>query len=169
FLGATGGALESLRMTDREVVLRALSFMAFGVDSYRQSEDLNAFLVESMDKFNNFADEALSELASEFKSALMKVRSIFGRYAFRKYYRHAGRRGPINKALFEAWVSAVRPYTVEVLRSKKSAIESAYLTAMNEDVAFVKSITTSTGQANAVKLRFTVLASLLSDAVASDN
>jgi hypothetical protein len=162
FLESTGGALESLRMTDREVTLRALSFMAFGYDAYRQFDDLNAFLVDAMERFNTaYSDEALNSLSDEFKRSLVKVRSIFGRYAFRKYYQVGGRRGPFNKALFEAWVSAVREYQGTTLLSRKSEIQEAFLKLANNDGDFVKSITTSTSQSNAVRTRFTTLANML--------
>jgi hypothetical protein len=169
FLDSTGGALESLRMTDREVTLRALSFMAFGHEAYRQFDDLNAFLVDAMDNFNSeFSDQALDSLSDEFKRSLLKVHSVFGRYSFRKYYEVGGRRGPFNKALFEALVSAVGEYQAADLIAKKKEIEQAFLTLTNNNADFVKSITTSTSQSNAVRTRFTTLADMLK-AVTRDN
>lgn len=166
FLKTTGGALESLRMTDREVTLRALSFMAFSHESYRRFDDLDAFLVDSMEKFNSeFTDEALASLAAKFKDSLLKVHSIFGRYAFRKYYEVGGRRGPFNKALFESWVSAVRPYHPARLSAKKRAIEEAFIFLISNDMEFVKSITSSTSKLNSVRKRFTALSHLLGSVV----
>jgi len=162
FLESTGGALESLRMTDREVTLRALSFMAFGYEAYRNFDDLNAFLVDSMERFNKeYSDESLNALGEQFKHSLLKVHGVFGRYSFRKYYHRGGRRSPFNKALFEAWISAVTPYPTEVLLRRQERIATAFLGAVNTDMEFVKSITTSTGQLNAVRTRFTTLADLL--------
>lgn len=167
FLKSTGGALESLRMTDREVVLRALSFMAFGYEIYRQYDDLNAFLVDSMEKFNaEFSDDALDSLATQFRESLEKAHAIFGRYAFRKYYSEGGRRGPFNKALFESMVYALRPYTLSALTEKKTEVREAFVQLMNKDAEFIKSISTSTGQTNAVKTRFMTLVNLLQDRLA---
>ncbi len=165
FLESTGGALESLRMTDREVILRALSFMEFGVDQYRQFNDLNAFLVDSMEKFNARSPAQLDDLGRRFARALHSVHLMFGKYAYRKYYQRGGRRSPFNKALFEAWICGVLPYNSIELIARKTAIEDAFLRAMNEDSDFVKSITTSTGQFNAVKVRFSTIADLLGEAM----
>ena len=166
---STGGALESLRMTDREVVLRALSFMAFGHEEYRKYDDLNAFLVDSMEKLNSeYSAQALDNLAEEFKESLLKVYAIFGRYAFRKYYYAGGRRSPFNKALFEAWVCAANRYPIGILVDRKKVIQEAFIHALNNDTDFIKSVTTSTGQSNAVKTRFSTIAQLLKTAT-SDN
>ena len=167
FLQSTGGALESLRMIDREVTLRAISFMEFGPDRYREFNDLNAFLVDSMERFNSsFSDEELERIGNDFKHALRKVHAVFGRYAFRKYYANGGRRGPFNKALFEAWISAVVPYSEEFLLSRRDDIRAEFLEAINLDEDFVRSITTSTGQTIAVRTRFLRVAQILKKATA---
>jgi len=169
FRVSTGGALESLRMTDREVALRALSFMAFGYANYREYDDLDTFLVGSMEKFNSeFSELSLNNLAEEFKTSLLKVYVIFGKYAFRKYYYIGGRRSPFNKALFESWIFAVRGYSTEVLKKRKMKIQERFLLALVDDENFAKSITSSTGQFSAVSTRFSTVLRILKEAT-SDN
>lgn len=169
FCVCTGGALESLRMTDREVALRALSFMAFGYSDYREYDDLDNFLVGSMEKFNlEFSDVDLNNLAGEFKASLLKVYAVFGRYSFRKYYCIGGRRSPFNKALFESWIFAVRGYSIEVLKNRKMKIQEKFLSALVGDEIFAKSVTSSTGQFSAVSTRFSTVLRILKEAT-SDN
>ncbi|MGD9817165.1 MAG: DUF262 domain-containing protein [Desulfomonilaceae bacterium] len=162
FKKCTGGAFESLRMTDREVTLRALSFMVFGYDNYKEHDDLDTFLINSMEKFNlKFSKISLNEIALEFTKSILKVHAIFGRYSFRKYYYIGGRRSPVNKALFEAWIYAVKNYPIETLKDKRLKIQEEFIERLNNDENFLKSISSSTGQHSAVIKRFSTILDIL--------
>lgn len=164
FLKVTEGAVESKRMSDRELVLRTVSFMHFGIESYRQFGELDSFLLFAMEKFNSSDDFLLESLKNDFEESLLKVRSIFGKYAFRKFYSKHGRRSPLNKALFETWVKSVSDYSLEELMSKKEKIINLFIGSMSFDVEFLKSISSSTGSNKAVSERFSTVEKILKDA-----
>lgn len=161
FVTATGGAIGSRRMEDRELAMRALAFQAFGVQAYREFVELDGFLLHAMGEFNSFSDLKLQNLATTFEESLDKVYKIFGRYSFRKFYEINGRRSPINKALFEVWVYCVSEYDASVLVSKKEKIIQGFLQLTNEDEAFLQSISSGTGSPIAVETRFQKIEALL--------
>jgi hypothetical protein len=165
FLTATENAVETIRMTDRELVMRALAFATFGREQYARFGDLDPFLVDAMERLNVMEEEELGDIGAHFLESLRKVRSIFGRYAFRKFYVQGGRRSPFNKALFEVWTVCVTPYTSETLISKRMQIVNGFLNLMNSPAGtFVRSITYGTGKLSAVKERFSAIEDLLSRA-----
>ena len=165
FLEATDWAVPSKRMADQELILRSISFLNFGWESYQDFAEIDTFLVRTMSRFNSeIGSKKLSELGIEFLSCVSKVRTIFNRYAFRKFYERGGRRGPINKALFEVWIKCVREYDSAILSEKRDKILAGFLELMNTDVEFSKSITTGTGSFRAVRTRFQTIEKLLHEA-----
>lgn len=165
FLDGTDRAVASRRMADQELILRSLSFLHFGWSRYRDYAEMDKFLVLTMQKFNNEMDDAgLRTLALEFTRCIAKVKTIFGSYAFRKFYERGGRRGPINKALFETWTVSIRSYRDQPLIERRDIIIDKFLRLMNTDVDFNKSITYGTGSFGAVKTRFERIENLLSEA-----
>lgn len=162
FFAATQGAIESRRMADRELVLRALAFMLSGRQYYRKHNELDSFLLNAMGLMNELPESRLSELSNEFLSGLTKVHAVFGNYSFRKFWEINGRRGPINKALFEVWVSCVGPYSEEQLVDNELEIKTGFINMLAGDERFLKSISSSTGSPSAVDYRFESVAKMLS-------
>lgn len=161
FISATEGAIDHRRMEDRELAIRALAFQAFGVQVYREFAELDGFLLYAMGEFNSFPDSTLNQIGDTFESSLSKVKNIFGRYAFRKFYERNGRRSPINKALFEVWVNCVSGYDDSALVSKRENIIEMFLHLTNSDEIFLSSISTSTGSPTSVETRFRKISDLL--------
>ncbi len=164
FQKATTGAVESLRMSDRELVLRGLAFLAFGVEAYKEFGELDGFLLHALKEFNNYPEDERKQLESKLISSLEKVHDIFDRYSFRKFYEHFGRRGPLNKALFEVWIKGVEPYTKQQLLIRKDKISEGFMALLLKDDEFVKSISASTGGNKAVQTRFDKIEQLLREA-----
>lgn len=164
FRSITGGVVESLRMSDRELVLRALAFMHLGVESYREFSELDAFLLHAMTELNKCSDKTLQALEADFNSSLQKIYSLFGRYSFRKFTERNGRRSPFNKALFEVWVVAVRSKSAKSLSTAKEQILDAFIELINTSPTFLRSISSSTGSYSAVSMRFSKLQELLDKA-----
>jgi len=164
FLSATQGVVESLRMSDQELVLRALAFMHLGIGTYKEFNELDAFLLEAMSKYNVLPTADLDKLANDFIESLVKVREIFGKYAFRKFTERGGRRSPLNKALFEAWIVCVRPHPCSALKAHKDKIIDGFIQLMS-DSDFVRSISSSTGSSSAVSTRFLAIQALLDKVV----
>lgn len=165
FLRATGGVVESIRMSDRELILRALAFMHLGIESYREHNELDRFLLNAMASFNNEPEETLAKLELEFIDCLEKVRQLFGRYAFRKFTERNGRRSPFNKALFEVWIWAVRPHSLERLMQRQDEVIDGFISLVNTSSLFARSISSSTGNYSAVSTRFSKIADLLKEVV----
>lgn len=164
---ATEGVVESLRMGDRELILRVLAFMHLGVEKYKDFTGLDGFLLHAMAQLNTLTDDNLKELETDFYDSLDKVRSIFGKYAFRKFYAINGRRSPLNKALFEVWVVCVRGYEKDALVANKSKIIETFMDKIDPysisgiSSGFIRSISASTGNYSAVLTRFSTIKNLL--------
>lgn len=165
FLEATDRAIDSRRMSDRELILRTLAFSQFGLVKYPEFGDLDAFLVDAMETFNGYSAAQLAQVEKEFFESLNKVRAIFGRYAFRKFYERGGRRSPLNKALFEAWLSNIRGYPHDALMENREKITDLFVEAMNKDGLFINSITYGTGKVSAVRTRFNRIKSIIEEAL----
>lgn len=165
FIKATGGAVESRRMSDRELALRGLAFMNSGIENYRKFSDLDSFLIEEMENLNKKTPEELNNIKNKFESSLEKVTSIFGKYSFRKFYVIGGRRSPLNKALFEAWITGVSIHSEENLRNKKELIIENFIKTINIDMGFIKSISSGTGSYFSVEKRFNTIAKILKESL----
>lgn len=165
FRNVTKGVIESLRMSDRELILRVLSFMHLGHESYRQFNELDAFLIYAMADLNKQPKNKLDSLAQDFIDSLLKMDALFGKYAFRKFYAISGRRSPFNKALFEVWTTTVTPYTTSQLLSNKDKIFLEFVKLTNFSDIFSRSISSSTSSYTAVSNRFLFVEKLLKDVI----
>jgi hypothetical protein len=164
FRSATDGVVESVRMSDRELILRSLAFMSLGVDAYKNFNELDKFLLHTMDKFNGLSDPELKKIERDFIESLKKVRAVFGRYAFRKFTQRNGRRSPLNKALFEVWTVSVRNYTQDQLILNKDRIIDGFIELISSwDNSFSRSISSGTSSSWAVVTRFGAIDKLLKE------
>lgn len=124
FKKATGNSIKSLRMEDKELLLRFLSFVIRDHTSYKKTQNVDTWLSDTMIIYNsypsldsrdlkrsksrgtinlsdiNVLDE--EEIISSFERAMKYALKLFGKHAFRKSYGELRRR-PINKCLFESW------------------------------------------------------------------
>jgi hypothetical protein len=116
-----------------------------------------------MNNINSMSDSKVIELKSRFLASLSKVETIFGIYAFRKFYERGGRRSPLNKSLFEVWTVCVDPYETAVLKKNKDKIISGFIALLNNNDRFLKSISASTGSFSAVSTRFATVKKLLEE------
>jgi hypothetical protein len=171
FLVATQRGFKPSRMQDQEVVLRALAFGRLvhvdgSLAAYLEYDDLDDFLNRSMDWFNQPEhDNELKRLSSGFLQAMRTARAIFGRYAFRKFYSPTGRRGALNKALFEAWTVAFMFADEQALVLRRRELMSAFAQSLTEDLDFERSVTSSTGTFSAIVQRFHTVQDLLEEAL----
>lgn len=161
FRNVTKGVVETLRMSDRELILRVLAFMHLGHDAYRQFNELDGFLIHAMADLNKQSPQQLESLAARFLASLSKIDALFGKYAFRKFYAISGRRSPFNKALFEVWTTAVASYDMKKLIDNKDEIFKKFIHLTNFSDVFSRSISSSTSSYNAVSNRFWFIEELL--------
>lgn len=113
FLLATQNAVSKVRMVDQEYVLRYLAFTQLDYkEEYKGNID--NFLISAMKKVNVMNQQQIDDIKIEFFRVMKNCNKIFDKYAFRKYTQD-GRRGPINKALFEMWSVIFYKYSDEKL------------------------------------------------------
>lgn len=124
FKQATDNSIKSLRMEDKELLLRFLSFVIRDHTFYKKTQNIDTWLSDTMIIYNSFPSldsrdikrsisrgsvnvsdiKILNESAiiSNFDIAMSRATKLFGKHAFRKSYGTLRRR-PINKCLFESW------------------------------------------------------------------
>lgn len=124
FLNATDNSINSLRMEDKEVILRFLAFTVRSYKTYRRSQNVDDYLADTMLIINcgghltnkqkeSFAKKGgIEELAvipftddlliEKFQTAMKRSLRLFEKHTFRKSHGN-NRRSPINKSLFETW------------------------------------------------------------------
>jgi hypothetical protein len=164
FREATGHSVVGDRMADREMVLRFLAFRMTSPQAYR-SGDFDAFLAEAMHQLNRLDGADEERLRTEFTTAMLAAKEIFGPHAFRKYRRNQQRKSPINKALFEAVavnLASIDNDDRETLR--RIDILDAFADFM-EDVEFERAISVGTGDVRKVRKRFDAVKELFEAAV----
>lgn len=133
FLEATQYAVKTDRMLDQEYVVRFLAFTELDFEK-EYEDDIDAFLIKTMKKINTYDEKELQRVEQNFDKVMMYCRKIFGRYAFRKISLE-GRRGPINKAIFELWAICFSNLNDEVLNGiveKKEKFMSEYVKLLND-------------------------------------
>lgn len=99
FLDATQYAVKPDRMMDQEYVIRFMAFTELDYET-EYKNDIDQFLILTMKKVNYYEDKELKRIEQSFVKVMNYSKRLFGSYAFRKIG-SGGRRGPINKALFE--------------------------------------------------------------------
>ncbi|PRX34398.1 uncharacterized protein DUF262 [Paraburkholderia sp. BL18I3N2] len=164
FREATTGSVPTRRLEDRETVLRAVAFID-GCGDYRFA-DFDGFLSDTMERINKMSITEISSIEKRILLSLRKATILFDRQAFRKIYANAERRSSFNKALFEAWVSALDNHQLSDIEWYKSEIVESFINLIQTDSAFVRSITYGTGSVLAVRTRFQRVDDLLKGAVA---
>jgi hypothetical protein len=153
FKVATLYAVNPKRMDDRECVLRHLAFRMTSFESYGKP-DLNDFLGSAMNFLNNATEDVIGRLEQQFLQAMNICNKLFGPYAFRKFDRSRGSRGPVNKALFETWSTVVLDYPEAKLLEKAESILADLEQSLRVDDDYLKSLSLATGGINPVRKRF---------------
>jgi hypothetical protein len=153
FQDATGGGVSDIRMDARECVLRYLAFRIHPYTEYVKP-DLNSFLSATMKDLNGMSASEIDNLDASFREAMTRASEIFGRFAFRKFNSETGRRGPINKALFESWANVLQLYDLGSLCQRKDQILSTVSTMLSTNPNYVRSLSAGTGSASTVRIRF---------------
>ncbi len=166
FLNATERSVSSDRMADRECVLRFLAFVHKNPKDYETSS-FDGFLHQTMKELNKLPNARLEELDRRFRAAMRRAQDLLGRNAFRKVAPN-GRRGPINKALLEAWsvnLDAQTAPQLARLQERKELLLDRFKAALQEP-GFSDSITQGTGEPFRVKLRFERIATVIQETLA---
>lgn len=187
FLEATGYSIKSLRMEDRELILRFLAFFVRDYTSYTRTIGVDSFLSDTMliinamptlntqefkkfiekdkDKRVNINDIEVRyiELIKEsFKKAMNRAHDLFGKHTFRKSYDNK-KRIQVNKSLFETWgvlLSKLTESAFQKLLSRQEALMADYIPYL-ENYNFQIAISRDSMKHLAVKLRFDTISALI--------
>ncbi|MDE0054204.1 MAG: DUF262 domain-containing protein [Gammaproteobacteria bacterium] len=166
FLVATSASVSPQRMADRECVLRFVAFHLRAWSTYSTGDDLDRWLGDAMRAVNDMSEEGRRNLRTSFNHAMAVAARIFGEYAFRKRYGvDDERRRPVNKALFEAWSVGLANRSIEehkkLMNRRKMVAEQFFGLMCSDD--FEGAVSTATGTASKVHLRFGAVADLIED------
>lgn len=147
FKEATGWSVKSLRMEDKELVLRFVAFLLRDFTKYRKSVNVDTWLGDTMMIYNalpGLDNRDVKKLVREgnvvvsdvqvmtadaiktaFEKAMRRGQQLFGPHAFRKSL-PGRRRSPINKSLFETWGVLLSKLTEQefanVLRNRQALL-----------------------------------------------
>lgn len=160
---------DSGRMANRELALRFCAFRFSPIEQYRQFASLDAFLMNFTKCIDGTAepaisDQALEDLQDAFQRAMIAAKDILGLAAFRRWPLEADRRGPINRAVFEAQANALADHPFDTLRLRREEIVTAFRSAFHEP-DYLRAVTVSTGDANRVSYRLERTREILTDAL----
>ena len=163
FLLATRQTISPNRMADRECVLR---FLAFYMDSWEtySSNDLDSYLGRAMGKLNALHNQQRTKTAQDFRKALKAAYEIFGDDTFRKITPSGPRRHPVNRALLESWcvcLARCSSLEIEALIGYKEDLRAGFVSLLEKDYDFERSISHSTGLSGQIRKRFDAIDKLV--------
>ena len=169
FKQATDHSIRSIRMDDRELVLRFIAFYHRGIESYTRP-GIDAFLIDTMKEMNNLSDVELNKIRCAFSQSMKTARTVFGKRAFRKTSQPKhGKRRPINKALFEAIsvnFGKLEPDQLQKIVHHKTAVIKG-VKKLCAEADFDASISVGTAGITKVKQRFSDVKDMLEEVLTS--
>lgn len=168
FKRATGEAVGSEHMEDRECVLRFVAFILTPPAAYNAPK-FDTFLNRAMQEINRMEDGARQELGERFLRAMNAALKIFDKRAFRRLARtdgSKGRRWPVNKALFESWsvsLDACSDEQIQKLIDRKNRLMEGFVGLLDGNQDFVDALSWATGDKQRVHLRFEKVKTLIQE------
>ncbi len=146
--------LQDKRMEDRELLLRAYSFINKNYLEY--TKPLSSFLDKAMESLAEKTENELDELANGMIDSIFFQVELFGKHIFSRSVLSEKGRVKLNSALFEVWVAEVFKLSTKekecLLENRNSLISDYRRLLMDED--FNRAVATSTSGKGAVKTRF---------------
>lgn len=163
FINALGD--QSRRMADQELVLRFIAF--YDYDFIASKTNIAAFLDGAIRKIASSSDTELNKLENIFTETIKTCFAIFGKYAFEKRILNGEtKRRRKNASLFEAWMVSVALLSSteeKTLIDKKESILQKFSTLLAKNTSFGRSISIATQKLDHVKIRHTMIKSLIQE------
>jgi hypothetical protein len=180
FLQATDRGVGTLRMADRECVLRFFAFQTksaylremYGMRDYMDysgRDDLDTFLNEQMKRINILGKKEpahLKTMRAQFTRTMQAAYALFGMETFRKPSGSSGRYR-VSKALLEVWTVKLDQRTdqeLELLQERKKMLRGKFVRLM-DDSEFIAAISYGTGTARRVKYRFEQIGRIIQETI----
>jgi len=155
----TGLSKPDKRMGDIELVLR---FSAFYHSTYlKYKSPMKKFLNADMERYRDINDSDSDDLKSAFKNALLIIRSMFDKNAFKRFY--AGKHGWVdgvwetkkfNYSLFDVLMGLLCTVDKNTVFQNLDRIREGFIELMATDNDFIDAIELSTSSVQAVTTRF---------------
>ncbi|MGH0275912.1 DUF262 domain-containing protein [Sinorhizobium meliloti] len=143
----------SRRMADRELALRFCAFRCTSLDDYKRATSLDGFLLDFTRRLDKeFDDDQRNDLSAAFQRSMNNCAEILGDAAFRRWAPDVGRRGPINRAVFESQALALADNKLEELVPYKESIRNAFRSLFS-DSEYDNAIRFGTGDPRKVEKR----------------
>lgn len=184
FKDATDWSVKSLRMEDKELVLRFVAFLIRDYRHYNKSFNVDTWLGDTMMIYNampgldnrdmkklvkeehvvldDITVLTKEEIVKAFEKAMKRGQELFGPHAFRKSLPDS-RRTPINKSLFETWAVMLSKLTdaefANLLRNKTQLLRE-YADHLYTD-SFVIAISRDSMKKSSVHHRYTIVSDLI--------
>lgn len=138
------------RMMNRELALRFCAFASYNSQDYKTFSSMDAYLadflkrIDGRSEFNRMLSrDELDHLKHAFDVAMINANMVMGRDAFRRLGT-SQKRGPINRAIFEAQALALADVDPIMLKAKASDVANRLLKLFDDD-EYVRSISVGTG------------------------
>jgi HNH endonuclease len=154
------------RRKDVELVLRYCAF--YNATYLKFKPPMKAFLNKEASSRRNLSPEEAKALRVAFKNACQITRSMFGKNAFKRYYRgtdkdHAGYWEPkkFNASLFDVVMYIFSLEDKNTIYQNMDSIREALIVLMTENEEFIDAIELSTSSLQAVTKRFDLWRSTL--------
>lgn len=184
FKDATGWSVKSLRMEDKELVLRFVAFLLRDYTKYNKSVNVDTWLGDTMMIYNampalnnrdmkkllreehvvegDITIRSKNEITEAFEKAMIRGHELFGAHAFRKSL-PPYRRSPINKSLFETWGVLLSKLTddefMHLCKNKAQLLEDYESFLYSND--FVIAISRDSMSKGSVNHRYTEISKLI--------
>ena len=156
------------RMKDVELVLR---FAAFHHATYlKYKPPVRTFLNNDMEKHQFISEKEDAELRNAFKNAVVIIRSLLDKNAFKRFYR-GNEKNPngywepnkFNASLYDVLMCLFAETDKNTVYQNLDSIREALIHLMTEDTEFINSIELSTSTIQAVTKRFDKLRLVIQD------
>ncbi len=161
FRQATGDSIKSIRMKDRYVILRFLSFYMLEqgwINGLTYNGDIDNFLAKTMQFINrDIQDEQIVQLKNIFYSSMDSCFRCLGENAFRFDKKEGAARRPINMALFD-----VIAYFFSLIKYPESGLIESKITALKAQFE-ESNFSTQVNSTHSVQYRFDKVKELLKE------
>ena len=157
FKNATQGGISSLRMKDREAILRYLAFSIFNYESDYQG-NLDDFLGKTMRYINRANDQEIARMKEDFLRIMRYTNDFFGENSFRLPTLNS--RGRINIAMFETICIFISKVEDNYPMNNRERIIQNYSNLVTDE-DYISAVSSSTGSIKNVRTRFDKTFSIL--------
>lgn len=159
FMQMMGLSKPDKRMKDVELVLRFAAFYHQTYLNYRPP--MRAFLSREMEQYQFISDADAASLKAAFKNALLIIKSLLGKNAFKRYYKgtESNPNGwwepkKFNASLYDILMYSSSREDKNSVFQNLDAVRESLIYLMTSDQEFIDAIELSTSSVQAVTKRF---------------